>query len=48
MAGCDHNLGLVWVGDKIHSAAHAFEDLSRDHVVGQVTVGAYLKSLRKY
>lgn len=48
MACCDHNLGLVWVGDKIHSATHALEYLARDHVVRQVTVGAYLQSLKKY
>jgi HD superfamily phosphodiesterase len=45
MAGSNHDLGLVGIGDQIHGTAHTLEYLSWDHVVGQVTVGAHLQGL---
>jgi hypothetical protein len=45
MAGSHDDLRLVGIRDEIHGAAHAFEDFSGDHVVGQVAVGADLEGL---
>lgn len=44
MIGENHNLGLIGVGDQIHSTAHSLEHFSRNHVVCQVTVSADLQS----
>jgi hypothetical protein len=41
----DHDFGVARIRDKIHCTAHAFEDLSGDHVVGEVAIGSNLKGL---
>ena len=40
-----HNLGVVRVCHQVHSASHAFEDFTWDHVVGQIPIGTNLESL---
>jgi hypothetical protein len=47
MARCYDDLRLVGVRDEIHGAAHAFEYFAGDHVIGEIAVGADLKSLGK-
>jgi hypothetical protein len=42
----NHNLGLVRVAHKIHGTTHAFEDFTRDHEVGEITVCTDLESLK--
>ncbi|KAK1240570.1 hypothetical protein MKX07_004598 [Trichoderma sp. CBMAI-0711] len=34
--GGDNDFGVLGVGDEVHGAAHALEELARDHEVGEV------------
>lgn len=42
----DNDLCVFWVGDEIHCAAHAPEELAWDHEVGEVAGGTDLEGLR--
>lgn len=39
----DNDFGVVRVGHQIHGAAHALEDLARDHVIGKIASRADLE-----
>lgn len=45
MLGGDDNLGVVGVGNEVHSAAHPLEDFARNHEVGQIPIGTDLQGL---
>lgn len=47
VTGCNHDFGLIGIGDQVHCTAHALEDFARNHIVGQIAIGAHLESLEE-